>query len=125
MDIDLSGGSITRRQFLSTAQFTLSKFLLMRGYNNKDLYKGIEYYKKFKEKISTSDLESNDSTLLKLVIFNELNKKIVLLIDNKEFVEGKFINKKSNITDLQHQIEVLNKDIYYELLIEPRTKSNN
>lgn len=47
LNIRISGGSISRRQFLSTSEFKLSLFLSKLGYSLKDIYSSIDFKKKY------------------------------------------------------------------------------
>lgn len=103
INIQLSGGSITRRQFLSTNQYYLSFFLLKLGYNYEDIYNSINYNKD----ISSGFLDSNDLMKDKKLIilyiqifFNILLKNIYFTRDS---IENEIKSLKGNLSALQSE----------------------
>lgn len=93
--IDLSGGSISKRQVLSTAQYNLSSFLINFGYTKQDVYDSYIMLKNFKL--------SQKEVSLTLDIGLSLDNVIVL-----ESLKMYFLNQisviESSITSLEQDI---------------------
>jgi hypothetical protein len=103
INIQLSGGSITRRQFLSTNQYYLSFFLLKLGYNYEDIYNSINYNKD----ISSGYLDSNelmkDQKLIILYIQIFLSTLLKNIYSIRNSTENEIKSLKGNLSALQSQ----------------------
>jgi len=103
INIQISGGSITRRQFLSTNQYYLSFFLLKLGYNYEDIYNSINYNKN----ISSGYIDSNklmidqDLILLYIKIFFKTLLNNIYSIRNS--IENEIKSLKGNLSVLQSE----------------------
>ena len=97
LNINLSGGSISKRHFISTSEYNLSRYLILLGINDVDIYKS---YVLNKEAINLS------IDISKLVLPTEL---FILIIKIK--TEEVIIHMTENIKQLENKIKNYNNDI--------------
>ena len=98
ININISGGSGNRRQYITSTDYNLSYYLMMLGFRLSDIYNS------FVKLVPKSESESN-----KIYNIDGLNKNI----DNRDLILV-LINKvlESHSLDLEQQIENLKKNIF-------------
>lgn len=107
--IDLSGGSISKRQVLSTAQYNLSSFLINFGYTKQDVYDSYIMLKNFKfsqkEVSLTLDIGLSLDNLLVLESLKVYFRNQISVIESSiTSLEQDINNKKNNISSLETDI---------------------
>jgi hypothetical protein len=102
ININISGGSVTKRHFISTAHFNLVLFLIKLGYSSKDIYKSFKSSKVY-SKLNAFQLELSHSTQLLIINTKLLNFKEMLLDSIKELEKDIFI-KQGNVLSLETDI---------------------
>lgn len=111
ININISGGSISKRQILSTAEYNLSSMLFSLGYNLVDIYnssiilsKLLQRYKDIGNSKISFDLEINLGLKLnKLQIYLKLNIENI----NKEIIDLELDFKSSSGTLLKFEKDLL------------------
>ena len=100
-NIDISGGTISKRHTLSTVQFNLSLLLIEMGYNVTDIYNSfVVLSKSFQDQDDLIDSESNKTLNIKLKFLAIQN----LLTSNIETYNKEIKNLKSEINIRQGNI---------------------
>jgi hypothetical protein len=101
--IKVSGGSITRRQILSTNQYNLSIFLLKLGYNYDDIYNSINIIKDISSENLESKYSMDDKNLILTYIEMCFYKELENIQSEKYSFEKDIKLLKGNISTLQSE----------------------
>ncbi len=100
--INLSGGSITKRHFLSTTDFQLTKFLYLMGYQKNEIY---ENHKNLSTSFKfTLDLYPDNIEIFKQIILKEDILALDKLISEKKTIDLKVNTTKGNIDELKSKL---------------------
>lgn len=90
--IKVGGGSISRRNILSTCQYRLAKILFLMGYVEEDVYNSLQIRNKF----NTQGIDNN-------INISEIMGKIISQL--KIYIENKITNEISSLDMLQNEIK--------------------
>lgn len=104
MEINISGGIITRRALLNTTQYNLSILLHRMGYTNKDVYKSSLYFKQLSNSLDGNYNVEFDRRLLTSFVTKGLNKDI-------DFTNKSISSLEFEISNLKHEIMNLESDL--------------
>jgi len=105
-NIVISGGTISKRQILSTTQYNLFKYLMLFNFNEEDIFNSYKFLGKLNKNIDlvkTHTLELNKELMLK-IITNDLKAKVLTLNNAILEVEKNIKDKLNNITSLKKNI---------------------
>lgn len=108
--LKFSGGTISRRQLLSTTNFLLSKILTKMGYNEHDVFNSQNILSlKLKGSKARLDPESYDFSLYKEIVKNEVQIAIKSTLNNIQNLEDKIKVFCGNIDDLESKTVIKHK----------------
>ena len=101
VNINISGGSVTKRHFISTAHLNLSLFLLKLGYSAKDIYRSFNLSKTYSN-LNVYPLDSSQQMML-LVINSKLKEQKAILLESIKNSEKDIIINQNNILRLEKE----------------------
>lgn len=112
INVRVSGGSITRRHFLSTTEFNLISSLLSLGLKHKDIYQNILYINNHKDMISHLKSEGSKDYYgsyrwLTLTLLNELDDSIKEIFLLKAFLDREIFNLNTQKSKIEVEIKNL------------------
>lgn len=102
ININISGGSVTKRHLLSTANFNLALFLINLGYSAKDIYSSFDLSNE-NSKFVDDKLELSKSAMLIIIDKFLINFKASLL-KSIENLEKEIFIKQGNVLSLETDI---------------------
>ncbi len=103
-NIDLSGGTISKRYVLSTAQYNLSNYLDALGYSEQDVYNS---YYQLRKLSATATEASSDLIINSLFNFN----KDQMLFNLNKYLSTKIDDLNQNISNLESDIKFKGQNI--------------
>jgi hypothetical protein len=103
MNIDISGGSISRRQYLSTSEFQLSKYLLILNVDVNSIYQSKIIHKNVGKLLDKYSYATLPIYFFKLLIELRKNKIISALHESISKLEKEISDMKKSIKSLEYQ----------------------
>lgn len=112
----ISGGSITKRQYLSTTEFNLSLYLYLLGYTDVDIYESHKLAKLFKTREDKMDISNDVSPNMALISLKGVLKswyeeKLNIYEDKFKTLEQEISSRKERIQLTQNELSEKNKEI--------------
>nr|YP_009710654.1 hypothetical protein [Amanita inopinata]QFZ98603.1 hypothetical protein [Amanita inopinata] len=109
-NIIVSGGSITKRNILTTVEYNLSFYLIVLGLNTKAIYDSFLIQENllninFKSKISISDIDKIDNIFERIQYYNKYIYKKITVILLKSELESRLSNINNDIESLNLRIK--------------------
>lgn len=102
--VNISGGTISKRQYISTSQFRLMSFLIRFGYQIDDIYKSFDISKKTFDRVAEYNSDDRLNSLYKRII-NKKNSEIESeLLTTKNNLESYISKSKLDIISLERDI---------------------
>ena len=117
LGIKVSGGSISRRNLLSTCEFKLTKFLILMGYSEEeDVYNSLFIRNKFNKQVIDNNINNfyimgKIISELKIYIENKINNQISSLDKLEQEIKTKEGQIQSNESIIQLKVGKKNRPL--------------